>query len=484
MYKLIIVDDELGSAKAMSKFIDYEEFNFTVEGVLSSAEQALKFICENDVDLVISDIKMQGMDGIELLKTVNEKFPRIKVILVSAYRDFEYAKEAISNDAFDYITKPISYVGFTNTLEKVKKSFEQRGNVAISNVDLATEIQGKFLDYFNNNIDISELALQLKSYVPNEDITNNHCSIININIPDIISFLATKWKHGNKNFFHALKQIIPINMNEIIFSVLPRENNDIRVIAVDVNSSKEFKKRIDEFISHINYEIFMVFGLNVDITVTNTANSLSELKNNCVNSTIQMFNLCMFHINRKEMNQTDKLIDKFFKIKKLDDCREFCNLLTHETAKRGIIEKEIIIDEVGIKCIDNSEILKEYTFMLLNSFGEKISNSKDGNLLRIISHISLRYADDISLESVAKITGLTSSYISHYFKQKMNVSFSDFIIKVRMENAKRLLINEPDLTISNIVIMVGYESQPYFYKAFRKYEGCLPSEYRSKGLLL
>ena len=72
MYKLIIVDDEFGSAKAMSKIVDYEEFNFTVEGVFASAEQALEFIGENSVDLIISDIKMQGMNGIELLKIVNE----------------------------------------------------------------------------------------------------------------------------------------------------------------------------------------------------------------------------------------------------------------------------------------------------------------------------------------------------------------------------------------------------------------------------
>lgn len=481
MYKLIIVDDELGAAKAMSKFVDYEEFNFIVTGVFASAEQALKFVEENSVDLIISDIKMQGMSGIDLLKTVNEKFPRVKVILISAYRYFEYAKAAISNDAFDYITKPLSYSEFTGTLQKVKNAFDQRDNIAISNVDLVTELQEKILRYFNDDTDISELAEHLKVYAADADITNSRCSIININIPDITGFFATRWKHGIEKFFRAVEQIIPINMNGIIFSVLSGENNNIRIIAVEVDVSKDYKKRINEFISHVSYEIFMVFGLDVNISVVNTTNSLRELKKIGENSTIQKFNLMMFHISGKKMDMLGELIADFFEVKKLDEWHELCILLTNEAVKRGIVDEENVIDEVGIKCIDSGKILKEYTCMILNRFGAKFATSKNSTLLRIISNISSRYAENLSLDSVARQTGLTSSYISHYFKQEMKESFSDFIIKIRMEHAKKLLIKEPNLKISNIVTMVGYESQPYFYKAFRKYEGCLPGEYRSKG---
>ena len=150
--------------------------------------------------------------------------------------------------------------------------------MAISNADAATELQRIVLGYFNDNTDISELAEHFKKYAADMDITSSCCSIININIPDITSFFASRWKHGSEKFFHAIKQIIPINMNGIIFSFLLGENNNIRIIAVDVDSSKDYRKRINEFISHVNYEIFMVFGLNVEISVMNTANSLSELK--------------------------------------------------------------------------------------------------------------------------------------------------------------------------------------------------------------
>lgn len=480
MYKLIIVDDEFGAAKAMSNFIDYEEFDFTVEGVFASAEQALEFIKENNVDLIISDIKMRGMTGIELLKAVNERFPRIKVVLISAYRDFEYAKEAVSNSAFYYITKPISYSEFTEVLVKVKKAFEKRENVAISDVDAVSEMQRKIIGYFNGNIDMPEHSENHEEHKTDIDITNGRCSVININIPDIAYFFASKWKHGSEKFFYAIKQIIPINMNEIIFSVLSSEKSGIRIIAVDIDSSKDYKRRIDAFISQVNYEIFMVFGLNVDISVTSTANSLRELKSSNVNTDSQVLKMMMYYINRKETDKLADLLEEFFKLKSIDDCRRLCNLITNEAAQYGAADDEINIDEAVMQCIDSIEILNDYARVMLNKLGASFAESRQNTILRVISYIGSRYAEDLSLNSMAGHIGLTAAYISHYFKKEMKQTYSDFIVKVRIENAKKLLINEPDLKISNIVAMVGYESEPYFYKAFRKYAGCLPGEYRSK----
>ena len=133
-----------------------------------------------------------------------------------------------------------------------------------------------------------------------------------------------------------------------------------------------------------------------------------------------------------------------------------------------------------MQCIDSIEILNDYARVMLNKLGASFAESRQNTILRVISYIGSRYAEDLSLNSMAGHIGLTAAYISHYFKKEMKQTYSDFIVKVRIENAKKLLINEPDLKISNIVAMVGYESEPYFYKAFRKYAGCLPGEYRSK----
>ena len=480
MYKLIIVDDEIGSAKAMSKFIDYKEFEFTVEGIFSSAEQALEFIEQNGIDLIISDIKMQGMNGIELLKTVNERFPRIQVVLISAYRDFEYAKEAISNNAFEYITKPVSYAEYIRVLEKVKVEFKKRESIAISSVDAMLELQEKVLGYFNGNTDMGALITHFEKYEKDVDIKSSSCSIMNISIPDAAHFFAASWKYGNEKFFHAIKQIIPIKMNGIVFSFLSSENSNIRIIAVDVDGSKDYKKRIDAFISYINYEIFMIFGLNVNVSVINTANSLDELKKIVSNITVHMFNLIMFYITRKEMDKTRETVDDFFRTKKIDDLHTLCKLLICEMSKCGVMDGDFNINEIGIQCIDSSEILKEFAMMALNKLGADFGFSKSNTLLKAISYICSRYAEDLSLDSIAKHVGLTPSYFSQYFKRVMKENYSDFILKVRMENAKKLLKEKPNLKISNIVTLVGYESHPYFYKTFRKYEGCLPGEYRSK----
>lgn len=480
MYKLIIVDDEFGSAKAMAKFIDYEEFGFTVDGVFSSAEQALEFVEKNSIDMIISDIKMCGMTGIELLKAVNERYPRIRVILVSAYRDFEYAKEAISNNAFEYITKPVSYSEFTGALKKARDEFKKRESVAISNIDTAAGLQDKILEYFGGGADTEEIEEYLRSYARDIDISQSRCSVIIVNIPDITRFFASKWKHGSESFFRAIKQIIPINMNDIVFSFLSDENSSIRIIAVDLSRGDDYKKRLDAFISHVNYEIFTVFGLNVDISVINTANSLTELKKIGVNSTSQVFDALMFYMSRGENSKFSGLIDDFFSVKETEEQQKLCNMLTEETARREISPDAITIGDVGIKCIDKPLLLKEYAEVMAEKLGARVPVAKNHNLLKVISYISTHFSEELSLASISSHIGLTASYISHYFKQEMGESYSDFIVKVRMENAKKILMNEPDVKINTIVQLVGYKSQPYFYKAFRKYAGCLPSEYRER----
>ena len=101
MFNLIFVDDETSAMQELTQIVDYSIYSMEVKGCFESAEQALDYIAANHVDVVISDIKLSGISGTDLLKHIREKYPYISVVLVSAYRDFEYAKIAISYNAFE-----------------------------------------------------------------------------------------------------------------------------------------------------------------------------------------------------------------------------------------------------------------------------------------------------------------------------------------------------------------------------------------------
>lgn len=479
MYKLIIVDDEYGSARLMAEFIDYEEFGFSVSEVFSSAEKALEYIKDNSIDLIISDIKMYGMSGLELLKIVNERYPRIKVVLISAYRDFAYAKEAIAYDAFGYITKPISYSEFTNTLIKLKKELQKRDNTAISDINAVTTLQEKMFEYFNGRISASELEAVLKTYDSNIDILHNKCSVININIPDITEFMALRWKYGIEKFYHAIKQIIPIKMNNILLSFLSGDNCTIKIIAVDICSDTDYKKNLENTVSYISYEIFSVFGLNVDISV-NTETSISKLDEKGVMSATQFLGHLQFCIINNDRAKINNILDDFFDDKSIKFRHELCTVITNEALKNCPKAQEICVDAVTIKCIDNAELLKEYAGILINCMMNNAESIKTKNydLLKSLAYISHNYANKLSLDYIASYAGFTTSYMSHYFKKMLNESFSDFIARVRIENAMKILRENPNTKINSLVTTVGYNSQPYFYKVFKKYTGCLPGEYK------
>ena len=120
MYKIALCDDERRSLNLLSKIIDYSAIGFEVAATFTRGKELIEYIKENPLDAVITDIKMPGMSGIELAEIIYREFPKTKVILISAYRDFEYAHTALKYDVVSYITKPITQADFVESLLKLK----------------------------------------------------------------------------------------------------------------------------------------------------------------------------------------------------------------------------------------------------------------------------------------------------------------------------------------------------------------------------
>ena len=116
MYKMIIVDDENGVRNILSEFINNNDFGFEVTGSFSSAKRALEYLDTNSADLVLSDVKMPQISGIEFIEIISEKYPEIRKVIISGYSEFEYVKAAIKFDVDNYLLKPI---------EKLVKYFGQ-----------------------------------------------------------------------------------------------------------------------------------------------------------------------------------------------------------------------------------------------------------------------------------------------------------------------------------------------------------------------
>ena len=119
-YKVLFVDDEEVSRKSFQSLVDWEKHSLELVGVLKDGEEAVRFIQTFPVDILVTDINMPFVDGIELLSAVKEQFLNIRVLLLTGYEFFEYARKAIELKAFDFLLKPITQERLMSAIEKSK----------------------------------------------------------------------------------------------------------------------------------------------------------------------------------------------------------------------------------------------------------------------------------------------------------------------------------------------------------------------------
>ena len=124
MYKLILVDDETLLLESMASAFEWEKYGFSLAGTFLNAESAIAYMKENPVDVIISDIKMPGMNGVRFAAYVYNNYPDTAFVIISGYESFEYAKEAMGYNVREYLLKPLSYDNITETLKKIRCDLE------------------------------------------------------------------------------------------------------------------------------------------------------------------------------------------------------------------------------------------------------------------------------------------------------------------------------------------------------------------------
>ena len=126
MYKVFLIEDEIVIREALERMIPWNEYGFELVGKAKDGEIALPMIRKTKPDVLITDIKMPFMDGLTLSSIVKKEFPEIRIVIVSGYDDFEYARKAIAIGVDDYLLKPIAKADFVRVLQKIQKEFEEK----------------------------------------------------------------------------------------------------------------------------------------------------------------------------------------------------------------------------------------------------------------------------------------------------------------------------------------------------------------------
>lgn len=529
MLKLLIADDEEKVCQLIEYIVDWKSFNIEIVGIANDGGEAYSKILELKPDIVITDIRMPGYDGLQLIQKSKEILPDISFIIISGYSQFEYAHSAICIGVENYLLKPIKKKELEETIYKIIRRYETKTN--LENEYKRIEDELKYFTQSNKKNLLHNLLFEGSSSLLSKSIETINleysCKFTEEEYILVILrpyFDINKDKESNEILINKMKTIfenkVESEMNECLSTVSINEiiyllNNK----KIEINTLKQ-KLRLIYFEFMKLRDIFE--NLNVIIAVSKIKKDISEIsslyreaKDALLDRYIVNENI-IFHTKEEKGIQIQKFLTtqsrsdiiNCFERMDVDALIKYIQNIEHIISKSDYSGKEInnyLLElfsclEFGAKSyMDNFNFVDKNEFenkfletydlnsifqwiynTILLYFNQYIDNKKEiaSKPIRAAKQfIHEHYNDKLTLTMLSEKLGFNPTYFSALFKKETGSNFMDYVIQVRMEYAKQLLV-QTDSDIYEIAAMVGYTDVKYFMKLFRKCVELSPMEYR------
>lgn len=521
--KIFLADDDFIIRKGIRTILEKSNAKYSIVGEAQDGEEALEKIKELDsIDLLITDIKMPIMDGLELIKELRKYRDTVKIIVLSGFDDFKYVRSAFKDGAVDYILKPINKKSLIELVEKIdnrihienveKLHIEKGTNLLLENLinKLMHRLYLKFSDCENdiNNFGIKSegyyvvFILKLDNLFEKSNtieginigrLLENLCSRITPIEDDEIKYEAFKYiekqqiviLHNGISNEYSLDYIVEkykmiiesYTRNEVTYSIgisnlfLELDKCCIAYEQAVKSQNYIFYRRRNEIIKFNQVNIKGIEGdLNIDEYVKNICDNVEILNFINVRSIINE----LFQKLKK-----DKIDPEEFR----NIIEEICEkiILTNSDLQEIFNEKEYDY-KFYIRQVITFDELKEYIITTFRTALEYMKIERDKRSKKRIeiakAYINDNFMNNITLNEVAEHVQLNTSYFSNLFKKESGMNFSDYLLNIRLKKAKKLLL-DPTIKIYEIGTMVGYEDAVSFGRAFKKKVGMSPKEYRN-----
>ncbi|WZL82421.1 response regulator [Vallitaleaceae bacterium 9-2] len=522
MYKLLIIDDEPEIRKGIKNVIQWEANNITVCAEASNGIEALSLIDEIRPDIILVDIRMPKMDGLELLKVLKEQNTPFHAIVLSSYDEFSYAQQAMALGVQSYLLKPSRPAQILDAVLKIIASIESASAKEQKIAELYNQVKHK------NSLLKDRYLIQCIEGNPPVHIPSINLSIHPENILVFILGLDTKENVIGQDM--SLINFCIINIAEEIFlHAYPCEiiTYNQQVILLCNDKINKLQCEIIPQFRHLQLYLKKQFDISVSIGISRDKATLSNMAPSYRQASMAL-DQCYFmgkqsivqyqldfsdHLKKLDYPITiqSELINALFNGTPEDVSYHFKRFIASlkETAlHNGMFNQHCytLILSIFQVCSERSLVLSddihnfalnflsdtgasqkyevvEKTSSLIQMTHEEIHKRQHtNNTINIcVKYIKENYDSNISLEKVASIAHISPGYLSQLFKQVMEVNYVDYLNIIRIENACTLL-KDTTLKTYDIATMVGYKSEKYFSKKFKQYMHMTPSEYK-KGLL-
>ena len=498
----MLVDDNKSVLEGLSYLIDWESYGYTVVSAFRNGRAALDEIEKTDIDVVITDIRMPQMTGLELITEMRRKKPDLKFILISGYSEFDYAKWAINNQINGYLLKPIDENELVDTLNNIRKLIteEKEHQLRQRNDYFRNILMGKtqFIDEFSlrNTFIRYCMACPYES----ERIVSNYERYNSEHSAQLYNEISALVDEDNdvyalKNDFGETEIVIgcddEINKHLRYINSELRRNCDFEIIfftgkKTRVDEIKESKQSVKMLEDSVFYQENRTFFIYDDYKDEEYFEFLPDTA---------IIDALIYSIKNETEEDVQKAVDGFCeevkrrRIKMASVLRyinnmffEVCNTIAEDgdDSIKYLYRYSLIEKEKYLRFSKMRSFLLENALDFHKIFMLRREKSIFGSMSYVIDYIHDNYSNpDLNLQFLSQKYHITASYLGKLFKKKTKMSFNKYLMNIRIEKAKELLKNSDD-KIYEIAYAVGFSDPNYFTVKFMSIENTTPVKYREQ----
>lgn len=537
MLKVFLVEDEAIIREGLRDSIPWQQYGYTFVGEAGDGEQALPLIRKTQPDILITDIKMPFMDGLALSKIVAKEMPGIKIIIISGYDDFEYARAAISIGVEQYLLKPVAKSMLVKTLQEVQQKIQNERE------------QENYVEKFRSEMQEYEQFSRRRLF---EEIVSGALSIeecyiragqLNMDIQGpcynlvLYTLQAKKENIGETNepltklrdelfhYFMGHGEYLLVRQNLTTYAVLVKGEEqkmegytmacvkNIKEITSHYEPDVEWYAASGTPVMRLKYlpdcyaqvsRILAHRHLMPEIHILNEENTqmMNQKDEESKLTNLDMAkidpNVLKGFLQNGQLEELNDFVDDFiFSIGEAAKSKLFCQYLVLNVRFTAIAYLETLgcgqeeflnsiesLKNMGALTVSVEELriyIKEMLGRAMEMRDHQSKNQYRDIIGKAIAYIEENYASEtISLTEVANYTEVSANYFSAAFSQEMQQTFVEYLTGKRMEKAKELL-RSTDKRTAEIAADVGYKDPHYFSFVFKKTQGCTPRDYKTGG---